>query len=63
MNNNPDSHESRPSESAGTPDPSADDLHRHAADQLLIAYLDGELDDPAAAELESRLANDPGRND
>ena len=29
-----------------------------SVDQLLIAYLDGELDDPAAAELESRLASD-----
>ncbi len=36
------------------------DLPAHSADQLLIAYLDGELDDPAAAELESRLADDAG---
>jgi hypothetical protein len=27
-------------------------------DQMLITYLDGELDEPAAAELEARLADD-----
>lgn len=38
----------------------APDAQGHSVDQLLIAYLDGELDDPAAAELESRLADDAG---
>lgn len=45
---------------AGEP---ADAPNLHPADQLLISYLDGELDEPAAAELEARLAEDaPLRN-
>ncbi len=52
---------SPPRPPAGPPHVSADgDSVVNPDDQLLIAYLDGELDDPAAAELETRLADESG---
>ena len=38
--------------------PSSENRQVSQLDQLLVAYLDGELDERSAAELESRLATD-----